>query len=123
MSSHVFVDETKRSGYVLAAVTVPDPVAIRKLVRGLVLPGQRRIHLKREHDAARRYLTELAARAGCLAALVEDLVAAGGGIRLVIEQDDSLVCSDRHELYRLVRRPSCATRSTTTTNGRPNSFC
>jgi len=74
-------------------------------------------------DAARRYLTELAARAGCLAALVEDLVAAGGGIRLVIEQDDSLVCSDRHELYRLVRRPSCATRSTTTTNGRPNSFC
>ena len=48
MSSHVFVDETKRSGYVLAAVTVPDPVVTRKLVRGLVLPGQRRIHLKRE---------------------------------------------------------------------------
>jgi len=45
VSSHVFVDETKRSGYVLAAVTVPDPVATRKLVRGLVLPGQRRIHM------------------------------------------------------------------------------
>jgi hypothetical protein len=54
------------------------------------------------YDAARRYPTERAARAACLGGLVEDLAAAGD-TQLVIEQDDSLVRSDRHELYRLAR--------------------
>ncbi|HEY1733348.1 MAG TPA: hypothetical protein VGG23_02790, partial [Acidimicrobiales bacterium] len=44
------------------------------------------------------------ARAACLAALVRDLSGPSGPTRLVIEQDDSLVRSDRHELYRLVRQ-------------------
>ncbi len=39
MTSHVFVDETKRAGYVLAAVTVPDPVKVRKMIRGWSYPG------------------------------------------------------------------------------------
>jgi hypothetical protein len=90
--SHIFVDETKRAGYVIAAVTVTDTEAIRKVVRALVLPGQRRIHMKHEqarrrriivsalaatevqatvYDAARRYRTDLAARTACLTALVE----------------------------------------------------
>jgi hypothetical protein len=57
------------------------------------------------YDAARNYRTDVAARAACLAALVEDLADTGdGGTVLVIEQDDSLVRSDRHELYRLVRQ-------------------
>lgn len=30
MSGHIFVDETKRAGYVIAAVTVSDTEAIRK---------------------------------------------------------------------------------------------
>ena len=83
MSRHIFVDETKRAGYVIAAVTVTDAEAVRKVVRALVLPGQRRIHMKHEqarrrrilvsalaameiqaivYDAARRYRTDLAAR-------------------------------------------------------------
>ena len=33
MSSHIFVDETKRAGYVIAAVTVSDTDAIRTIVR------------------------------------------------------------------------------------------
>ena len=121
----VYVDETKRAGYVLAATAVPDPEATRRVVRSLVLPGQRRIHMKQEqprrrraivsvlvatpvettiYDAARRYRTDLAARAACLAVLVKDLAATGRDTQLVIEQDDSLVRSDRHELYQLVRR-------------------
>jgi hypothetical protein len=43
VSTHVFVDETKRAGYVLAAVNVTDLAAVRKMLRALVLPGQRRI--------------------------------------------------------------------------------
>ena len=121
---YVYVDESKRSGYVLAATTVSDPETTRRVVRSLVLPGQRRIHMKQEqprrrrvivsslvttpvettiYDAGRGYRTDLAARAACLAALVDDLAAAGD-TRLVLEQDDSLVRSDRHELYQLVRQ-------------------
>ena len=68
-------------------MTVSDTEAIRKTVRALVLPGQRRIHMKHEqarrrrvivsalaamqvqaivYDAARRYRTDLAARTACL---------------------------------------------------------
>lgn len=121
---HVYVDESKRAGYVLAAVTVTDPEAARRAVRGLILPGQRRLHMNHEqprrrraivsvlvttpvettiYDAARRYPTERAARSACLDGLIDDLAAAGGDVQLVIEQDDSLVRSDRHELYRLAR--------------------
>lgn len=122
---HVYVDESKRAGYILAAATVPDPATMRKVVRDLQLPGQRRIHMKHEqprrrraiiaalvetsvriiiYDAGRRYATDLAPRAACLGALVDDLAGAGDAVQLVIEQDDSLVQSDRHELYRLVRQ-------------------
>ncbi|HVX20941.1 MAG TPA: hypothetical protein VHB02_06320 [Acidimicrobiales bacterium] len=122
---YIYVDESKRSGYVLAAVTVTDVAAVRRVIRDLILPGQRRLHMKREqsgrrgtivsalvqtgieaivYDAARRYPTELGARRACLAAVVADLAALGGPLQLVIEQDDSLVRSDRHELYGLVRR-------------------
>jgi hypothetical protein len=131
VTRHVYVDEIKSGGYVLAAVTVADPVAERKVIRGLVQPGNRRLHMVDErprrrpgivsalvatdievaiYDAARRYRTGLAARKACLTALVEDL--AGGGAadtRLVLEQDDSLVASDRRQLYQLVRRAGLTT--------------
>lgn len=126
MTAHVFVDETKRAGYVLAAVSVAEPGAARKVLRGLVLPGQRRIHMKHErtsrrgtivaavvaipdvqvriYDAARRYPTDNAARAACLAALVEDLgEAERTDTRLVLEQDDSLISFDNQRLVEGVR--------------------
>ena len=129
--SHTFVDETKRAGYVIAAVTVTDTEAIRKVVRALVLPGQRRIHMKHEqarrrrvivsalaamqvqaivYDAARRYRTDLAARTACLTAIVEDIAARDGDTRLVIEQDDSVVRADRHDLFQLVRQAGITDR-------------
>ena len=131
VSSHIFVDETKRAGYVIAAVTVSDTDAIRTIVRALVLPGQRRIHMKHEqarrrrvivsalaamqvqatvYDAARRYRTDLAARTACLTALVDDIAARDGDTRLVIEQDDSVVRADRHDLFQLVRQAGIADR-------------
>jgi hypothetical protein len=117
-------DETKRAGYVIAAVTVSDTEAIRKIVRALVLPGQRWIHMKHQlarrrrvivsamaamqvratvYDAARRYRTDLAARTACLTALVEDTAARDSDTRLVIEQDDSVVRADRHHLFQVSR--------------------
>jgi hypothetical protein len=121
---YVFIDETKLVGYVMAAVTVANPAAVRGVIRGLVQPGHRRLHMVDErprrrpgivaavvateievaiYDAARVYRTDRDARSACLASLVEDLAATGDSIELVIEQDDSIVRSDRHELYRLAR--------------------
>lgn len=121
----MFVDETKRSGYVLAAVTVPDPARARRVVRDLVAPGSRRLHMHNErahrrglivaelaalpialtvYDAARRYRTEREARAACLRALVEDLAASGAAdTRLVLERDDSLVSFDNQRLIEATR--------------------
>lgn len=125
------MDESKRAGYVVAAVTVTDTDAVRKVVRALVLPGQRRIHMKHEqmrrrrvivsalaaaeiratvYDAARRYRTDRAARTACLTALVEDIAGRTGNTQLVIEQDDSAVRTDRHDLFHLARQAGIAHR-------------
>jgi hypothetical protein len=128
---YVYVDETKRAGYVVAAVTVADPTTTRKALRGLIVPGRRRVHMHNEttrqrrvivaaltsmnisaivYDAGRNYRTDGEARAACLATLVQDLAIKDEDIELVIDQDDSLVRSDRHELYRLVRQVGVASR-------------
>jgi len=140
VTTWVYVDETKRAEYVIAAVAVTDPVATRKVVRGLIVPGRRRLHMNHEHarhrrvvvsalvampiavtvyDAARRYRTDMDARAACLTTLVEDL-ADGGDIRLVIEQDDSLVGlgSDNQRLIEATRRDGNLNAYGATTAGR-----
>ena len=96
----VFVDETKRRDYLLVAgVVMPaDLDAVRKIMRGLVLPGQRRLHMKDEndsrkrslataiavsgvhatiYDAGRRYRNERERRAACLRAVVQTRRRAG----------------------------------------------
>lgn len=124
MATWVYIDESKARGYVLAAVAVSDPTVARRVVRGLVRPGNRRLHMHNErparrpeivatiatanieltvYDAARRYRTDRDARAACLTALVEDLAASGEDSRLVIEQDDSLVGYDNQRLIEATR--------------------
>ncbi len=113
MSGQVFVDETKHRAYLMvAAVLLPADVApLRRAVRGLVLPGQRRVHMKKESAARRRliadtivrsgvtavifdagdtYPSEFDARQACLQGVIsyaDDAAAT----RLVLEQDDSLL--------------------------------
>ncbi len=113
MISHIFVDETKHRDYLMvAAVVLPaDLQPVRQLVRSLVLPGQRRVHMKKESaprkrliadtiadssvkavifDAGRGDGSELDARRACLHAVMtyaDDL----GATRVVFEQDDSLL--------------------------------
>lgn len=58
MTTWVYLDETKRSGYVIAAASVTDPVAARRAVRSLILPGQRRVHMVRERQARKRQIMD-----------------------------------------------------------------
>lgn len=60
------------------------------------------------YDTARRYRTDRQARAACLRALVDDLAASGtADIRLVLEQDDSLISWDNQRLIEATRAAGC----------------
>jgi hypothetical protein len=129
VSCHVFVDETKRRGYLLVAgVVVPgDLDSVRRMLRGLLLPGQRRLHMKDEndqrrrsiataiavsgvtatiYDAGRRYRNERERRAACLHALIID-AAQRGDAMLVLEQDDTLLSWDNQRLIEFTREAGC----------------
>ena len=109
MTGHVFVDESKARGYLLAAAALlpGDLDHARSVVRGLTLPGQQRLHMTKEsdprrrsilsalhgldltvtlYDAGRTHTHELDARAGCLRQLVTDAAAAHATL-LVLEED------------------------------------
>ncbi|ODU06422.1 MAG: hypothetical protein ABS81_04765 [Pseudonocardia sp. SCN 72-86] len=129
MNSHVFVDETKHRDYLLVASVVVSAEldVVRKGLRELVLPGQRRLHMKNEsdqrkqaiaatiarsgviatvYDAGRRHRTERERRAACLEALINDCTARGDAV-LVLEQDDTLLSWDKQQLITLTRDAGC----------------
>ncbi|MFI7519060.1 hypothetical protein OG994_22940 [Micromonospora globbae] len=125
MSAHVFVDETKERGLLIAAAVVPTPnlAPARKVIRGLVLPNQRRIHFHKERDDRRRQIVDAingigvqavildasdrsnmkAARDACLIELVS-YAAKINAARLVIERDESTLRADRRLLFDEVQR-------------------
>lgn len=116
MRPHAFVDESKNGGYRLAAAIVEprDLYELRKVARGLRLPGQRRVHFVNESQRRRKkILTALtdapvrvvvydasqrangkSPRDVSLERLVDDL-AKMGAQRLVLERDDSVFTADR----------------------------
>jgi len=59
------------------------------------------------YDAGKRYPTQRQAREECLRAVVTDAAAEAGEIRLVLEQDDSLVQWDAQRLIELARAAGC----------------
>jgi hypothetical protein len=128
MTVHVFVDESKARGYLLAAAAIEpkDVSQARKHIAALHLPGQPRIHFAKERVSRRRAIVDVfadlpiaitlydapnrasehAARKACIEQLVPDLAKLGAR-SLVIEQDDSLIDSDRRLLYSCVRAAGC----------------
>jgi len=124
VTRHVFLDEIKRQGYVAAAVVVPpgDLVPLRSVVRGLVLPGQRRVHMKDERDSRRREIAAALVDAG-VEVVISDAAAEAGETRLVLEQDDSLVQWDAQRFIELARPPGAARGCATTTCGPRRSNC
>lgn len=122
MSFHAFVDESFADSYIVAAAVVPaaDVNPVRAAIRGVLRPGQRRIHFKDERDqrkdsvltaiaaagiSARVYVAsnDRQARGLCLARMVPDLAAADV-TRLVLERDDSLLRFDQRTLDDLKRK-------------------
>src|ERR1700733_15655962 len=58
MNAHVFVDESKARGLLLAAAVVPaqELASLRRLIDSLRLPWQRRIHFTAESDPRRKII-------------------------------------------------------------------
>ena len=129
MTGQVFVDETKHRGYLMvAAVAVPENLTeLRRTMRELVMPGQRRIHMVTESvrrkkviadkiagtgvratifDAGATCPDELAVRRACLRRVVAHADELGAS-RLVLEQDDSLLVHDRRWLVEITRELCC----------------
>lgn len=122
--SILFVDESKVKGYTMvAAVVVPGDVArLRRDVRSLVLPGQRRIHFTKERPERKRLIlsrltsfgaqahvfhcvakSQVRGREACLTGIVAH-AAQHAHTKIVIERDESVERSDRQILFREVRR-------------------
>jgi hypothetical protein len=130
MKPQAFVDESKyRHGYLLAAAVImsSDVAKVRKPVGALRLPGQRRIHFTAERDTRRKtilsvmeavaphsvtiydassYRNPKVARDAAMGALVDDLAKLGAE-RLIIEQDDQAVASDRRIIRERAERAGC----------------
>jgi hypothetical protein len=118
--STLYVDESKSSGYTLvAAVVLPsESTSVKKAMRELVLPGQRRLHFSSESDSRRKtILSRLAelevqahiiessakreseAREECLIGLVGQAKKHSHS-KLVLERDESIEHADRRILFR-----------------------
>jgi hypothetical protein len=126
MARVAFIDESKARDYLLVAAVVDsdDLGRYRQAIRALCLPGQPRVHMKKESDSRRRQIlstlarlgpvvtvyratgsgrTDLARRDACIRALVED-AAAQRVDRLTFERDETLLARDRQCLIELTRR-------------------
>lgn len=63
---HMFVDESKRGGYLLAATLIaPNALhSARVMMRELLFPGCRRVHFKTEQDSRRRLIVSRMVHSG-----------------------------------------------------------
>jgi hypothetical protein len=117
---HAFVDETKSSGYLVAAAMLMPSA-------GFLLPNVRRLHFNKERDCRRAQIVDAIAklpvevvlydgsahrgrrdqRAACLTSLVGDLAKRDARM-LVIEPDYTALEADLRLLYHEVRAAGCA---------------
>jgi hypothetical protein len=124
----VFVDESKARGYLLAAAVVDsaDLPWVRKHVRTLCLPRQRRLHFTTESKPRRKailhrladmgvnaivydasaYYDEKAARNAAMSRMVDDTARMGATL-LIVERDDSFLAADRNIIQDCLIRTGC----------------
>jgi hypothetical protein len=122
----MFVDESKSGGLLVAAACYfsSDVDAARRSLRGLLLPGQQRLHFNHESDARRRKILATLTSDGAEAVIVQALRGATAAeqrraclegvlendalmhvTRVHIEQDDSVVAFDKSVVFDGVRAP------------------
>lgn len=128
MTLHVFADESKKRGFILAAAIIGqgELSGLRSTVAGLRLPGQRRLHFAKERDGRRSAIIRTFARASlqvriydaagfrtdklgrdaAIARLADDAVSMGA-TRLVLELDDSVLQSDRRIIGERLIKHNC----------------
>lgn len=117
MSVHAFIDESHRGQLYIVAVTIAKPgdlAMLRRALRGMLLPGAREIHFRKEKDERRRSVAsriaqlpvevtvyscacgraDEPARQACLARITEDLIALGAQ-RMVIDSRSTRDGNDR----------------------------
>jgi len=133
ITNYIYVDESKQRDYLLvASVHVDSDLAEhRAVVRDLLLPGQRYLHMKNEKAGRKRTIaqalvtagvtatvyragppllrTEKDRRAACLRALVADHAAAPA-THIVFDQDDTLLSFDNQRLIEYTRATGCRDR-------------
>lgn len=118
MTAQLFVDESKRRGFVMVAVEYPSShvASHRATISKQLRPGQRRIHFKTERESVRRHFIEVIAaqqpqafvfsatsgyeplaRIECLKA-ISALAIRRNANRLVIERDETRDRDDRRTL-------------------------
>jgi len=123
MTSQLFVDESKRTGFIMVAVQYDVSLLDkhRKEISNQLRSGQRRIHFKSERDSVRRQLLQViasqrqrtyvftassryepVARIECLNAVCAVAVEVGAN-RLVVERDETRDRDDRHTLTEALR--------------------
>lgn len=124
MREHVFVDENKSRGLLLAAACFP-PAGLseaRRALTNLLLPGQERIHFNSERDSRRHVILRSLEETGmrgiviraelslpprsqrrqCFQRLMNE-AQTSRMLRICIEQDDSMLEFDRHVMYEATR--------------------
>jgi hypothetical protein len=129
VKAHIFVDESKVRGLLLAAAVIPpsDLAPLRKMLGGLRLPGQRRIHFSAESDARRKVILRAMGDAGleariydatsiknlelardaAISWLVEDAAELGAEL-LVFERDDRSMAADRATVHACSKLARCS---------------
>jgi hypothetical protein len=126
---HIYVDETKQRDYLLVASVhvTTELAALRQLIRGLLLPGQRYLHMKDEKDGRKRTIAQALVDAGvqatiyragahhrnerqrrsaCLRALIEDHANARDA-HIVLDEDETMVKFDNQKLIEYTRAAGC----------------
>ena len=127
---HIYVDETKQRDYLLVASVhvATDLTALRRLVRELLMPNQRCLHMKDENlgrkkkiatafvaagvqatiyrAAGPQHRTEKDRRHACLRALIHDNATAGETM-IILDHDESLISWDNQRLIEFTRAEHC----------------
>lgn len=129
---HLFIDESSRRNYYFSVAIVgpTDLASARQSMRGLLLRGQRSLHMKDESDPRRRSILSAIATIDTRAVLFECALTAGHAsaredclraatefaiqrraVRMVLDRSDSTLRRDRRIIEEMLKKHGVSTDS------------